>query len=72
MFDPWRTRTVLGVIAGAVAIYLLLFIPSCQGWGYGGPANPPSFWSFTSIDTYHGASVRAGSRTGPGIAGGGK
>lgn len=72
MPNPWRTKTVLGVIAATIALYLLLLVPSYAGYGYAGPDRPPSFWSFTSIDVYHDASVRAGSRSGPGVAGGGK
>ena len=72
MPNPWRTKIVLGFIAGVIALYLVLFVPTYRGYGYGGPDRAPSFWSFSSIDFYHGVSVRAGSRTGPGIAGGGK
>lgn len=67
MSNPWRTRTVPGVIA----LHALLRVPSCRVWGYGGPAQRPWFWSFTGIDFHHGVGGRAGDRTGPGVAGGG-
>ncbi len=73
--NPWRSKTVIICIVAVVAIYLLLMWPSCNGYGYAGYSGyhqGPSVWYFGGVRTYHSPSVRAGSRTGPGVTGGGK
>lgn len=72
MNSPWRTRMVLGVIIASVVLYGLLLVASYRGYGYAAPGARPSFWAFETVDFYRDVSVRAGSRTGPGVSGGGK
>lgn len=72
MNNPWRTRIVLAVIVASVLLYGVLFVPSVLGYGYASPGARPSFWAFETIDFYRDVSVRAGSRSGPGVSGGGK
>lgn len=70
--SPWRTKTVLAALVASIVLYALLFVPSFRGYGHASPTEQPSFWSFESVEVHHDASVRAGSRAGPGVAGGGK
>lgn len=54
--------------------YALLFFPSRGGYGYaghGGYHRGPSMLYWGGTHTYHSRSVRAGSRTGPGLRSGG-
>lgn len=75
MSSIWASKTVITIILVVVVIYALLMWPSCTGYGYaghGGYHHGPSFWYFGGVSTYHSPSVRAGSRSGPGVTGGGK
>lgn len=75
MTSTQDSKTIITIILALTVIYALLMWPSCTGYGYagyGGYHQGPSFWYFGGVRTYHGSSVRAGSRSGPGITGGGK
>ncbi len=70
----WTSPFVLGFTLFSALSYGALFIPSRSGYGYagyGGFNRGPSFFYFGGAPTYHGASVRRGSRYGPGMHGGG-
>lgn len=72
--NVWATKTVVGVIAGAVIVYVLLFALAREGYGYagyGGWHRGPSFWYWGGATTYHEPSVRLGSVGGPAHLGGG-
>lgn len=71
----WSSKTIISVIIIVGIVYAILLWPSCQGYGYagyGGYHSGPSMFYFGGVNTYHSPSVRAGSRSGPGISGGGK
>ncbi|HJL14831.1 MAG TPA: hypothetical protein RMH99_04195 [Sandaracinaceae bacterium LLY-WYZ-13_1] len=58
----------------AVITYAALFFPSTRGYGYagyGGYHHGPSAFYWGGTQTYHSRSVRAGSRSGPGVRSGG-
>lgn len=61
-------------VFGAVAVYALLMMASCDGYGYagyGGYDRSASFWYMGGVRTHHNRSVRAGSRGGSSLRGGG-
>lgn len=68
---------IYGAIAAAVLailVYAALWWPSHRGYGYagyGGYHRGPSMFYWGGVNTYHSRSVRAGSRTGPGVRSGG-
>ena len=70
----WTSPVVLGVAGLLLVVYLLLFSLSEEGYGYaghGGYHRSASFWYWGGVNTNHERSVRAGSRGGPGVRGGG-
>lgn len=75
MTRTWGSKTLISVIAGVGLLYVALVWLSCDGYGYAGYDDydtGASFWYFGDVDTFHSRSVRAGSRGGPGVTGGGK
>jgi hypothetical protein len=58
----------------AIGTYALLWLPGYGGYGYaghGGYHRGPSMFYWGGVNTYHSPSVRTGSRSGPGLRGGG-
>jgi hypothetical protein len=55
--------------------YLTFFLPTFGGYGYAGyggyHSGPSIFYWRSGVQTYHDPSVRAGSRSGPGLRSGG-
>ena len=72
--NPWTSKLVLAFGGLAATGYGLLYVPSLDGFGYAGHngfSNPPSFLYWGGVETYHDPNVRAGSRGGPNVQGGG-
>lgn len=72
--NPWTSKLVLFFGVLAMGVYALLFVPSCRGYGYAGYngwSRGSSFFYWGGVPTYHDRSVRTGSRSGPGVRGGG-
>jgi hypothetical protein len=72
-----RTFAIVGVVGLVLALlgaYAFFWYPSYRGWGYagyGGYHRGPSMLYWGGVNTYHSRSVRAGSRSGPGLRSGG-
>lgn len=72
--NPWTSKIVLFFGVLLLGGYAMLFVPALRGYGYagyGGFHRGPSFFYWGGVNTYHDPSVRSGSRSGPGVRGGG-